>query len=219
MAVTVSWTKSWSAADDGSILGGADLGNLQTNIAAAFADSYSLSSSNAFTGSGQPNRTIILTPGGALLPSASAATRSSTNGTNFTYQTLDFSNAADSSAYWVFKMPGSLTGATAQVTIYWTATAGTATHGVEFEVSAVGVMDDEVLDSAVGSAVEIEDALLATADLHISAAGSLTHGWAADDLAVVKLLRDVDGHSGSQLAADCKVLCIVLEWKAGSSTD
>lgn len=34
MAVTISWTKSWSASDDGSVLGGADLGNLQTDIEA-----------------------------------------------------------------------------------------------------------------------------------------------------------------------------------------
>ena len=34
MSVTISWQKSWSSSDDGSILYGADLQNLQTNIEA-----------------------------------------------------------------------------------------------------------------------------------------------------------------------------------------
>ena len=32
MAVVISWTHAWSASDDGTILGGADLENIQTNI-------------------------------------------------------------------------------------------------------------------------------------------------------------------------------------------
>lgn len=32
MSVSISWTKSWSSSDDGSILYGADLQNIQTNI-------------------------------------------------------------------------------------------------------------------------------------------------------------------------------------------
>lgn len=32
MAVTISWTKEWSSSDDGSILSGADLENIQTDI-------------------------------------------------------------------------------------------------------------------------------------------------------------------------------------------
>ena len=32
MSVSISWTKTWSSSDDGSILDGADLGALQLNI-------------------------------------------------------------------------------------------------------------------------------------------------------------------------------------------
>ena len=34
MAITISWTKSWSASDDGTTLGGGDLGNIQSDIEA-----------------------------------------------------------------------------------------------------------------------------------------------------------------------------------------
>lgn len=32
MTVSISWTKEWSSSDDGTVLGGADLENFQTNI-------------------------------------------------------------------------------------------------------------------------------------------------------------------------------------------
>ena len=35
MALSLSWSKSWSSADDGTTFGGADIQNIQTNIAAA----------------------------------------------------------------------------------------------------------------------------------------------------------------------------------------
>ena len=34
MGVVISWTHSWSSSDDGTILGGADLGHIQTDVAA-----------------------------------------------------------------------------------------------------------------------------------------------------------------------------------------
>lgn len=219
MAITPSWTKSWSASDDNSILGGADLGNIQTNITAALAKGYDITAENTFTGAGIPNRTIVLTPGGAVLPTASGAGRSSTDGTNLSYQTLDFDNTADEYAYWVFKMPGSLTGTTASVWVLWTSAVGSAGHEVQFEVSAGGRANDEVLDAALGTAVALDDALLATGDVHITASGTLTHGWVADDLAIVKLSRDIDGPSGTDIAGDVKVLAVIIEWKSGSSSD
>jgi len=32
MAVSISWTKEWSSSDDGTVLAGADLENLQLNV-------------------------------------------------------------------------------------------------------------------------------------------------------------------------------------------
>ena len=219
MSITPSWTKSWSAADDGTILGGADLSNIQTNVGTALTKAYDLTASNTFTGSGIPYRTIVLTPGGAITPSANGVDKSTTDGTNFSYQTMDFDNTVDQIAYWVFKVPGSLTSTTAEVSILWTAAAGTVGDEVQFEVSAGGRANDEVIDTALGTAVELDDALIATGDLHITSAVTLTHGWVADDLAIVKLIRDVDGPSGTDLAQDAKVLGLIIEWKAGSSTD
>lgn len=219
MGITPSWTKSWSVSDNGSALYGQDLQNIQTNIGTAFAKAYDLTAANTFTGSGIPYRTIVLTPGGATLPATSGAGRTTTEGTNFSYPTLDFDYTADEKAYWLFKVPGSLTGTTANVVVVWTAAVGSATNEVEFEVSSVGLENDEVLDSALGNAATLSDALTAQGDVHVTGVSTLTHGWVADDLAVIKLIRDIDGPSGTDIAGDVKVLAVLIEWQAGSSGD
>lgn len=49
MALSVSWTKSWSNSDNGTILYGVDLGNIQSDIQSALANGASLSSVNTWT--------------------------------------------------------------------------------------------------------------------------------------------------------------------------
>lgn len=105
MVLSPSWTHSWSASDDGSTLGGADLGNIQADIATALAKAFNLTDVNTFTGSGIPYRTIVLTPGGAILPSSNGAGRTQTDGTNLSYLTLDFDQSTDEKAYWIFRVP------------------------------------------------------------------------------------------------------------------
>lgn len=219
MGITISWTKSWSSSDDGTVLAGADLQNLQTNIQAAFTNAAANNAVNTYTGSGIPYRTIVLTPGGAILSASNSAAREETNGTNLSYVTLDFDQTTDEQAYWVFKVPDSITGANATVHVVWTSAVGSAGHEVQFELASGGRANDEVLDTALGTAVELDDVLTATGDVHLTPTATLVHGWAAGDLAIVKLNRDVDGPSGTDIAGDVKVLAVVIEWQAGSSTD
>jgi hypothetical protein len=219
MGITISWTKSWSSTDDGTILAGADLQNLQVNMQSALTNAASNVAVNTYTGSGIPYRTIVLTPGGATLPTTNPAGRANTDGTNLSYMTLDFDKDTDEIAYWIFKVPDSLTGTTANVNIAWTSAVGSATNEVQFEISSGGRANDEVLDAALGTAVELDDLLIATGDVHLTPTVSLTHGWTAGDLAIVKLIRDINGPSGTDIDGDVKVLAVVIEYQAGSSTD
>lgn len=50
MAITVSWTKSWSNSDNGTILYGVDLQNIQSDIQTAFGTAASLSGVNSWSG-------------------------------------------------------------------------------------------------------------------------------------------------------------------------
>lgn len=217
--ITPSWTKNWTSADDGSILAGQDLGNIQTNIGTALAKAYDITAANTFTGSGIPYRTIILTAGGAVIPASGGPTRNSTDGTNLSYTTLDYATAGTAQAYWTFRIPSSLTGTTANCYVVWLASSGSASQVVGFKLSSLGFADNSTLDAALGSAVELDDTLQATGKVHITASGTLTHGWSADNLCVVKLQRDITVPAGTQITGDVKVLAVVIEWQANLSSD
>lgn len=45
--MAISWTKTWSASDDGSILGGADLGNIQSDIDSGSSNTVSATFTSA----------------------------------------------------------------------------------------------------------------------------------------------------------------------------
>jgi hypothetical protein len=219
MGITPSWTKSWSVSDNGGALYGQDLQNIQTNIGTALAKAYDLTAANTFTGSGIPYRTIVLTPGGAIVPSSSGATKTTTDGTNLSYQTLDYSNSVTQSAYWTFRIPSSLTGTTAIVNVVWATTAGSASQVVGFKISSAGYTDNETLDAALGTAVEVDDTWQANSKVHVTTTGTLTHGWVADDLCVVKLQRDITVPAGTQIAGTVSVLAVIIEWQANLSSD
>jgi len=49
MGVVISWTKAWSSSHDGSVFGGADLQNLQTNIEGHTHTGYATRNTGSFT--------------------------------------------------------------------------------------------------------------------------------------------------------------------------
>ena len=55
MSITISWTKAWSNSDNGTVLNGADLGNMQSDIQTAIADVPTVAGYNAWSG----NQTIL----------------------------------------------------------------------------------------------------------------------------------------------------------------
>jgi len=169
---------------------------------------------------GRPKRTIILTASGAITPDTSGAAQTKNDGTNFTYYTLDFDSTADESAYWEFVVPDSFdSGTNCNVYIHWTASAGTVGHGVSWKVATLGRTEDEVLDDSVVNEVEIEDALIATGDLMITAAGSLNDDWNPGEFAAIKIYRDIDGYTGDNLAADARLLQVKIEYSVTQESD
>lgn len=56
--MAISWTKTWSASDDGMVLSGADIGNIQTNIETYTAQ---LSGTQTITGDKTFSGTVTIT--------------------------------------------------------------------------------------------------------------------------------------------------------------
>lgn len=223
MAITVSrggdLPDSAQKADFYTLVDSATVNNaVSTDTAQTISGQKTFSNTQLFTGSGIPYRTIVLTAGGASLPASGGAERTTTDGTNFSFTTLNFDKTVDELAYWTFVVPDSVTGTTANCYVYWTST-GTAGYTTQFKISSLGRNDDEVLDATVGTTATVNDAITASNDLMVTGVATLTHGWTSGDLAIIKLQVDSGGGGGTALDQDAKVLAIKIEWQQSTNTD
>lgn len=160
---------------------------------------------------------------------ATAMTRRTTNGpavgtsetaTNkVMVETLDFDQSTAEYAQIRFFMPKRWDEGTVTVQFYWTATT---TGNVVWAAQGVALSDDDVLDTAFGTAQTVTDGVTAANDLMISSAtGAITIGGtpAAGDLVVFQFYRDASNGSDT-LAADAKLLGvkIILTTDAGDDS-
>lgn len=133
-----------------------------------------------------------------------------------TMQSLDFDQSVDENAQFQISLPRNWNNGTITFTLYWTATSGSGT--VQFEISGVAFSNDDPLSGAFGTAVVIDDTLIATSDLHISPTSSAMTiaGTPQDgDFLLFNIMRDV---SDDTLNADAKVLGIRATLTLDAST-
>lgn len=154
-------------------------------------------------------RRAILTPSGAIVPSTAGAEQKQTNGTNFSYYTLNFDKDADKSAYWEFIVPDDYDGGNITVNIWYKTTVDTGT--VVFEVKTLGRGEGETFDNALGTGhPNSADTVPASAgNIGICAPAAFDPGWSAGDLVIVKLMRDVSEDSAN---ADISVVMVEVEY-------
>lgn len=169
-----------------------------------------------------PWRTITLMPGSLVPTTTSGCAASATveAGTNdIDYAVLDFDTSSDERAFCNFAMPDSWDAGAVQFRYFWTAASGTASQTVVFELSGRSYANDDAIDQAVGTAVEVSDALIATGDVHISSwSGDVTLAGtpAAGEYVHVELMRDV---SEDDLSADARLIALQIRYKQGTYSD
>jgi hypothetical protein len=159
---------------------------------------------------------------GAMTPSETNGATAETveYGTNdITHDVMRFAGADnDTHAEFDVVMPEAWDRSTIKVKVYWTA-GGDANPDeyVEFYLAAGARGDDDPLDAALGTAVDIADQVVADEDLHITAAsGALTVGGspALGDLVHFKLSRDYDHDGGgTAMDVDADVLGVLIQYK------
>jgi len=155
-------------------------------------------------------RRAILTPAGAIVPSSGGAEQKQTDGTNFSYYTLNFDKDTEENAFWELCLPDDYDGGTILVSIWWKSSA--TTGNVIFKVQVLGREEGETLDSALGSAQSVTDTTPATAgNLAVCAHAAFSPGWSAGDYVVIKLARDATNGSDT-LAVDAEVIMVVVEY-------
>lgn len=124
-------------------------------------------------------------------------------------QSLDFDQTTQEHAQFTIIMPDDWNAGTITYKAWWTAAAGTAAQTVEWNLQARAYANDDAIDGAWGTAIEVSDALIATADIHVtseSAALTIANTPLAGELVQFRVFRDI----ADTLAADAKLLGIKL---------
>ncbi|MFH1485895.1 MAG: hypothetical protein ABIH46_07485 [Chloroflexota bacterium] len=153
--------------------------------------------------------TMVLTTAGAIIPAAGGAEQAQTDGTNFSYYSLNFDQTTEETAYWQLGLPDAYAGEDLVVDIYWLSTV--IAGGVVFDASAISRTSGETWDSALTRWNGTQVAAPGTAGQLAKSIVNLTglSAYAAKEALIIALHRDVAAESGG-MAADAKVVMVVV---------
>lgn len=159
-------------------------------------------------------------PANRITPRTTNGAQSTTREINgITIPVLRFDTSADEGANFSHKFKKRWNEGTVTVVAVWTATGGTPAETVQFEVRGGCFANDAAINvTGFGSAVAIDDALLANDDVHYSAeSGAIVLANAAEkNLAFFEIIRDV---SDDNLAGDADLIGVELYYTADALSD
>lgn len=131
------------------------------------------------------------------------------------YQSLDFDQTAQEFAEFALQMPDNWDASTLTFRVAWTASAGTG--AVVWELQATALANDDAIDTAWGTAVEVTDTLIATSDMHDTGeSGAVTVGNtpAAGEWVQFRIARD-PANASDTLTADARLTGVRVEYGIG----
>ena len=109
---------------------------------------------------------------------------------------------------------------TVKVKVYWgAATGASGGDGVTWGISAGALADSDVIDTALGAEVTIDDTVLAVGDLHTTSASSaitIAGSPTANEMCIFQIARVV-GDANDDMAEDAKLLGILLAYQESTS--
>jgi hypothetical protein len=121
-------------------------------------------------------------------------------------KTFDFDQTTQEHAEWSVWMPDDWNAGTVTAKFCWTAASGTGT--VTWAIQGRSYADADTIDQAWGTAISVTDTLLATGDIHITAATAAITlaGAGAGELVQLRVYRDVSDN----LSADAQLIAVKL---------
>ena len=132
---------------------------------------------------------------------------------------LDFDKDTTEFAQFSIAMPKSWNEGTITFEAYWTAASGSG--GCSWGLQGVAISDDDAVATAFGTAVVVDDTLIAANDLHISPTSSaitIAGTPAAGDLCFFQVFRDHDD-SNDTLSVDARLIGIKIHYTTEAGTD
>ncbi|MBA7667152.1 hypothetical protein ES703_75237 [subsurface metagenome] len=156
-----------------------------------------------------PTRFMTLIPEDAGLPATGGAALSSEDGTNFTYECLDFDKAAEEAAFWEWYLTPDYLSENIVVDIYWIATP--ASGDVKFGFSVLGRQKGEAWDSALGTERTVVQTTGGDGVLNKARITTFSPGWSPGDVVLFKLARKA-ADAADTLDADARVVKVVVSY-------
>lgn len=160
-----------------------------------------------------PKRSIMLTAGAATTLTGGANPNKvayTTSGMNIWH--LDYDSASTESAEWTLFMPTNYDAGPLRALFVWTSVS-TTIAGVKWSIQGTSLQDDDLVDTAMGTAQEVLDYNTLTADtLHISdytPAFTLGGSPGPDALTQIRVSRDTSD-ADDTLAADARLIAVKL---------
>jgi hypothetical protein len=168
-------------------------------ISTTAARTYDLPNASGTIALTSNTTTNLWIPASAWIPKSTAGCGVDSRETTTHDQCFDellFDPGTDEFAQALVIMPSNYNNGTITARFYWTASsAGDGTDDVVWGISGLAYANDDALDTATGTAQTVTDSLLATNDMHVSAATSaVTIGGtpAANKPIQFTLYRDAD---------------------------
>ena len=170
-----------------------------------------------YSGSGKPNRSLIITAAGATPAASSGVTQTRVGGTNHTFYVLDYDADSDESAFWHWIQPDHYDSGSISVTLYWMAasTTGSVVWGLQTKGITLG---EAVDDSLVGSELSTASAQATTNTLNSTTFTTFSPGWEAGDYIVFKVYRDADNGS-DDMTGNARLIKAKIEYAAARESD
>lgn len=135
----------------------------------------------------------------------------------FNIQSLDFDQTTQEFAQFQIVLPRKWNNGTVTAVFYWTAAAGSG--DVQWGISGGAYSNDDALTVAFGAAITVDDTLIATNDLHITAATAAITlaGTPADaDFLAFQISRNPGSDT---LTGDAKLLGVSIRLTTDSALD
>lgn len=149
---------------------------------------------------------VFLSPEGATFPTTNFPQLVKNSGTNWVHYTLDFDQTTSEACYYRVSVPNGVTVTSANIEIFSTQAAATS-GTVGWTVTTLTRADGEAWDTAGNADTVTADAVEGTAGfVHKQTKALTVTGWAADEVLLVKIARDV----ADTVAEDVKFMGALL---------
>ncbi len=197
--------------DSGAVIGTRGIINLRQGVGIALQveDDAADGEVEITLGSATPHRHMILLPEDAILPTANPPAKATTDGANFSYETLAYDQATEEKAYWERWLSPDYKNENITADIFWKATP--ATGDVKWGIQVLGRKEGETWDSALGTEKTVVDATGGAEVVNKASIQTFPPNWEGQDILMFKIARKAaDGED--TLAGDAEILKVVIKY-------